>query len=176
MPPNAARASLLANGKARSSVKIGISGHQRIPPSALPFIEKGVREILTSAGPDLLGISSLAVGADQLFAREILALGGALHVVVPSAGYESTFSEDERISYESFLSCAKTVEALAHSAPSEDAFLDAGHRVVNLSDILVAVWNGLPAKGKGGTADVVDYARRRGIPVKIVWPSDERAL
>jgi hypothetical protein len=35
---------------------------------------------------------------------------------------------------------------------------------------LVAVWDGQPAAGKGGTADIVDYARRHGIEVRIVWP------
>ena len=43
--------------------------------------------------------------------------------------------------------------------------LQQASRVVELSDIVLAVWNGKPAKGKGGTADVVAYAIRRGVPL-----------
>jgi len=36
----------------------------------------------------------------------------------------------------------------------EDAYMAAGRRVVDLSDVMIAVWNAKPAKGKGGTADI----------------------
>jgi hypothetical protein len=41
---------------------------------------------------------------------------------------------------------------------------------VDRSDVLLAVWDGRPARGFGGTGDVVAYARRRGVPVEVVWP------
>ena len=37
-------------------------------------------------------------------------------------------------------------------------------------DLLVAVWDGLPARGFGGTADAVAYAERTGVPCTIIWP------
>ena len=33
-----------------------------------------------------------------------------------------------------------------------------------------AVWDGKPARGYGGTADVVAEARDRGTPVTVIWP------
>jgi hypothetical protein len=33
--------------------------------------------------------------------------------------------------------------------------------------VLIALWDGQPSRGKGGTAEIVAYARQRGIPV--VW-------
>src|SRR5271165_2228772 len=36
----------------------------------------------------------------------------------------------------------------------EDAYMAAGRRVVDLSDVMIAVWIAKPAKGKGGTADI----------------------
>ena len=53
----------------------------------------------------------------------------------------------------------------------EDCYLAAGHRVVELSDLMLAVWDGSPAKGKGGTADVVAYAVRRGVPLFHINPA-----
>jgi len=39
------------------------------------------------------------------------------------------------------------------------------------ADELLAAWDGKPARGYGGTADVVDAARDQGIPVTVVWPT-----
>ena len=35
---------------------------------------------------------------------------------------------------------------------------------------VVAVWDGQPSDGHGGTGDVVAAARARGLPVTAVWP------
>ena len=50
----------------------------------------------------------------------------------------------------------------AGGAPSD--YLAAGCRVAALADLLLAVWDGEPARGRGGTADVVAFARRNLIP------------
>lgn len=42
--------------------------------------------------------------------------------------------------------------------------------LVGLVDELIAVWDGKPARGYGGTADVVAYAERTGVPVRVLWP------
>lgn len=47
---------------------------------------------------------------------------------------------------------------------SEDAYLAAGHWVVDHSDLMMLMWNGYPAVGRGGTADVASYARSLGRP------------
>ncbi|GLF95217.1 hypothetical protein SYYSPA8_12990 [Streptomyces yaizuensis] len=50
----------------------------------------------------------------------------------------------------------------AHQAGSE--------LLVDRCDLLIAIWDGSPARGYGGTADVVHYARRSSTPVTILWP------
>lgn len=126
---------------------------------------------LLGAQDSFAGVSSLAAGADQRFAQTVLRLGGSLQVVVPSRHYESTFqTQRERDQFARLLDQASQVECLDHEAPSEEAFLEAGHRVVELCDVLIAVWDGLPAQGPGGTADVVAYARSLGRPVTVIWP------
>lgn len=150
---------------------LGCSGHQAIPEEAAQFVDDGLTEAVRAfAQRDLVGVCSLAAGADQLFARIVLRAGGKLQVVVPSANYESTFDHDGRVAYADLLSLAHHVETLGFDDPSEEAFRAAGYRVAELCDVLVAVWDGQPAKGKGGTADVVEHARRLGRPVEVVWP------
>jgi hypothetical protein len=116
------------------------------------------------------GVSALAVGADQLFAGSVLRHGGRLHVIVPSHGYETTFRGPDRDRYLEFLANAHEVETLEYPEPSEDAFLAAGIRVVDLSDLLLAVWDGQRAQGRGGTGDVVSYATKLGRKIEIIWP------
>jgi len=152
--------------------RVGITGHQLIPSRATEFIKDRIDKVINKIGKDVIAVSSLASGSDQLFAAAVLEAGGKLHAIIPCKGYEQTFTTSQHLkAFRRLLSQAEKVELLDHGGPSEEAFLDAGHHVVNSSDILVAIWDGQPAKGKGGTADIVDYARNHGILIKIIWPA-----
>lgn len=121
-----------------------------------------------------VGITSLAVGADQLFARTVLALGGTIEVVLPTPAYRETFPDpDDRAAYEELLAKATKVTILPFPRPSEEAFMAAGQEVVDQSDRLIAIWDGLPPRGLGGTADVVAYAQKKDVAVMVIWPSGE---
>ncbi|MEY2438480.1 MAG: hypothetical protein QOF97_3316, partial [Acidimicrobiaceae bacterium] len=50
----------------------------------------------------------------------------------------------------------------------EAAYERAGRAVVETSDVLVALWDGGASRGRGGTAEMVAYARERGVPVEVV--------
>jgi hypothetical protein len=144
-------------------MRIGITGHQRLAdPSSWDWVRHELAAILSrSAGP-LVGVSSLAAGADQILADLVLRQGGALEVVIPFPGYAQEFGEgrDAR-EYERLLRVASGVETLRRNGSDEEAYMEAGKRVVNSSDLLVAVWDGRPSNGLGGTADVVEYAIRQ---------------
>jgi hypothetical protein len=45
--------------------------------------------------------------------------------------------------------------------------------IVDWSDVVIAVWNGLPSKGPGGTAEVAARMADRGRPV--IWIPAESA-
>jgi len=150
---------------------LGATGHQTIPPGAREFVVDAVRDILRRAESPLLAVTSLAAGADQLVATELLRAGGHLHVIVPSGHYERTFTTQvDLASFRSLLEAADAVTRLDYAEPSEEAFLAAGKRVVDDCEMLIAIWDGKPARGLGGTADVVRYARDTGKAVSIVWP------
>ncbi|MEO8628572.1 MAG: hypothetical protein ABI612_10795 [Betaproteobacteria bacterium] len=151
-------------------MKIGITGHQDLPSNAARFFEDNLISLLEDTEVDA-GISCLAKGADQLFSRVLLDAGQLLQVVVPCQHYERTF--DDRIalqSYRELLFRASDVEYLPYSEPSENAFLAAGYRIVDRADLLLALWDGLPAKGVGGTGDIVQYARAQAKHVLVLWP------
>lgn len=150
---------------------LGITGHQELSTEVEAFVKARLRADL-QAQPEVLCVSSLAIGADQLFAQAALACAAPLHAVVPCQHYEDTFSSPLALAqYQYLLAQASSVETLDYDQPSSAAFLAAGQRVADLSDKLVAVWDGKPARGEGGTADIVAYAQHLGKPVLVLWPS-----
>ncbi|MGA4867147.1 hypothetical protein ACPB9J_31395 [Streptomyces lavendulocolor] len=151
--------------------RIGITGHQGLPAEAVPYVTQKIRDILTKTAPPLVGYGCLAEGADQLFAHELLAAGGALHVVIPAEGYEGTFSGTDKNTYFTLLDMAASVTRLQFESPSEEAYNAAGQWVSKHCETLIAVWDGQPARGLGGTADAVAHARELGRTVHVVWPA-----
>jgi len=151
-------------------MRVGVTGHQRLAdPTAWPWVEEVVgRELDATIGP-LVVVTSLAIGADQLVARLGTARGATVHAVLPFASIERTFAAEDLQTYRRLLS-QSSVEVLETSGTDEDAYLAAGRRVVELSDVMIAVWDEKPAKGKGGTADIVRYALAFGVPVVHINP------
>ena len=154
---------------------LGVTGHQVIPSEKLASTVHAVRDVLHRAGSPLTGVTSLAAGADQLVATELVQSGGRLHVIVPSLLYERTFTSSEGLAcFRLLLEAAIEVTTLDYAKPTEEAFMAAGRTIVDRSEMLLAIWDGKPARGLGGTADVVRYARRTGKSVTIVWPAGGR--
>lgn len=138
---------------------VGITGHQDIGDTAAVSWVRRELEIQLRNCDVTLGLSSLALGADQLFVDVLRALHVPFEAVIPSAEYEETFtSPSARSMYRSHLAAARRVHCLPFTRPSEEAFYAAGKWIVEHCDLLLAVWNGLPARGLGGTADVVRVA------------------
>ncbi|MDX6760759.1 hypothetical protein SIN09_15255 [Streptomyces sp. F8] len=150
--------------------RIGVTGHRSIPDSVLGHVESGLRAVLGGHEGPLEAFSSLADGADQLFAAIALECGADLTVVIPSEDYEESFEGAEALDrYRSLrLRAAQEIRMdFAHS--TDEAYYAAGAYIADSCDRLVAVWDGRPARGHGGTAEIVAYARALGKPVTVLW-------
>jgi hypothetical protein len=158
--------------------RVGCTGHQSLTPTTRRDVAAAIARVLAEQSEGtLVGFSSLAAGADQLFALAVLAAGGQLHAIIPSQGYERSFASDQaRNTYAALLTLTDDILTLPFAEPNEDAYLAAGHEVADRCDMLVAVWDGQEAAGKGGTGDVVSYARNRGVDVRVIWPSGARRV
>lgn len=130
-----------------------------------------LRSILERAPAETVGVTCLARGADQVFARVVLELGGAVEVVLPAADYrERKVKPGNAAEFDELIGRAAEVRTMAFSESSRDAYMAASEDVLSSVDEMVAVWDGAPSGGHGGTADVVEAARDRGIPVTVIWP------
>lgn len=152
-------------------MRVGITGHQKLADATdWQWVADRIDDFLATAGV-VTGLTSLAAGADQLFAERVVAQGGRLYVIIPHERYEESFTaREDRVRYEALLRQARDVEILKTSSSHEQAYLLAGYRVADLADIVLAVWDGKPAAGKGGTADMVKYALAKGVSVVHINP------
>ncbi|MFP4390125.1 MAG: hypothetical protein ACLFPR_14425 [Desulfococcaceae bacterium] len=125
----------------------------------------------------LILLSPLAEGVDRLVAEILLnsfSPSSELRVLLPFSqpAYEKTFHDPAAIlPFRNLLQRARSVETMPpvpNSVP-EDAFLACGKAVVDRTDILLAIWDGRPAKGRGGTGEVVAYARKIGKPLAWIF-------
>jgi hypothetical protein len=158
---------------------------ERLCPEKSRWSVEGSRQAESAALP-LRVMSPLAEGADRVVARAVLAFPDArLDAVLPLVleDYLEDFTtEESRKEFEDLLGrcsnpiCLRTRRIRDESSDPpvrqelrNDAYMRAGRYVVDHCDMLIAVWNGEPANGNGGTAQVVRYALELSRPVIRVW-------
>jgi hypothetical protein len=152
------------------TLRIAISGHRGLPGTTAALVDKAIRAALAEHAPDVTGISCLADGADQIFARAVTDLGGQFEAITPAAGYRAGLPLDAHAEYDRLLARAAAVRRLPFTESTSESHMAASKLMVDDADELYAVWDGQPARGYGGTADVVAYAREHGTPVRVIWP------
>lgn len=152
---------------------VGITGHQERPGIDWAWVGEVIRGELAPIPVPLVGLSSLARGADQVFAEVLLQVGGRLHFVVPTEDYERHFAGDHLQRFSRLKASAAEVINISPMPTDEDAFLAAGEYIASHSDLLMSVWDGKPAAGRGGTADVVAFAKRRCTAILHINPMDK---
>ncbi|MBW5485402.1 hypothetical protein [Streptomyces bambusae] len=150
--------------------RIGVTGHRFLPAAVLEHVEARLRELLGRHEGPLEALSSLADGADQLFAGIALECGADLIAVIPSRAYEEDFQDPASLArYRSLKRLAAGEVRMDFARSTDEAYYAAGTFIADSCDRLVAVWDGLPARGHGGTAEIVAYARSLGKPVTVLW-------
>ncbi len=114
-------------------------------------------------------VSPLAEGSDQMAAEAALARGWQLQAILPfdRETYLADFNdEDSRTRFHRLVEAAScTLELPGDTHDPLEAYVMAGRGTVAHCDILIAVWDGLPPRGRGGTAEIVELAIHRGTAI-----------
>jgi hypothetical protein len=154
---------------------VGFTGHRQLGawPRAAEFIGLAIDTLRGEAPGEWLAVSSAAAGSDLLFARRVLEAGLAWQAVLPlpAAEFRNDFTAADWPGVEALFARAETVEVVDSAGDRDEAYLDCGVEIVDRCDVLVALWDGQPARGKGGTANVVVYARELGRPLVLIDPA-----
>ncbi|MFF2080045.1 hypothetical protein ACFVXG_35455 [Kitasatospora sp. NPDC058162] len=154
-------------------MRIGITGHRGLTAE----IEEQVRQLLGSSlaseePSGLTVVSCIADGPDTWLAEIALERGAQLEVVIPADRYRDGLPNWHRPVYDRLLESAAAVHGTGLVESDSAAHMAGSELLVQQVDKLLAVWDGLPARGYGGTADVVTYAQQRGVPVEAPWPQE----
>jgi len=166
-------------GRVTLHLRVGVTGHRNIDceDTALRTAvgkRLGLIESLcpkgTAATPvNLTVVSALAEGADRIVAWTGIARGASLEAVLPLPldDYLSDFKSDtSRSEFCTLLiDHASAITELPAAAARDEAYERAGRAIVDRSEVLLALWDGQPAHGRGGTAEIVSYAQQQGVPV-----------
>jgi hypothetical protein len=151
---------------------VGFSGHRQVADQegVAKAILTALESLRREAAGEWIGLSSVAIGSDQIFVEQVQGLGMSWHAILPlpRAEFQKDFDAREWADVELILTRAEHARVISENGAREEAYLDCGMETVNGADVLLALWDGQVARGKGGTADVVDYARSLGKPVVII--------
>lgn len=177
-----------ARANPRPVLAIGVTGHRaaRLDTAALPTLAATIAATLArieqvaraqEATVELRAVTALADGADSLVSEAALARGWPLFSVLPFARaiYVADFTTAHtRAVFDRLLAASTRVFELAdacHRDTAPAAYERAGRIVLAQCDVLIAVWDGRPALGRGGTGDIVAEAMAHGLPVIRIDPS-----
>ena len=177
----------MPDGRIPFRLRIGVTGHRTLADG--DELAQRVREALdrirshvpaTATTPVLLTVvSPLAEGADRLVAREVLAQDGAVleaPLPLPREQYRRDFATaSSQEEFDELLARATVIEP-EEPTEAEDGYAQGGRYVVDRSDILLALWDGLDARGEGGTGNVVEYAEQQEKPVLWIPTAGDHAI
>jgi hypothetical protein len=89
---------------------------------------------------------------------------------LPPDDFELDFAEaTSKTEFRQWLRASDRIDIVEPRVNRNERYEAAGLAMLGRIDLLIAIWDGLPARGRGGTAEIVEAARRRGVPV--VWLS-----
>src|SRR5262245_47483701 len=165
--------------------RVGVTGHRpnRMPAPEWERIKSDLAKVMRrieARQPGKRGVllSGLAEGADRLAA--CVALGRDWELQAVLAFHRSRFEEDFPApfavgEFRALLAASAAVAEPSRRAhikkPPEEGYHAVGQSILDQADALIAVWDGEGSRGKGGTVDVMEEARLRGIPVFWVHAS-----
>lgn len=156
---------------------VGFTGHRRLRNEEK--IAEALRAVLASiqsdVGAEIVGRSSVASGADTLFGEACLAanLKWIALLPFPEAEFKKDFSGPDWARAKALLDRAERIEVSSEVAERPGGYLDCGLATVNGADLLLAVWDGKAARGSGGTAQIVEYARLAHKPLILISPDGQ---
>ncbi len=151
------------------NITIGVTGHRNLTPEQVtaiaPLIKRAIDNIIFfyksqyNTTPFVICTSAIAEGADSLFAKIVVEeMNYPLRIVLPfeKEEYIKDFSSSEsRNEFEALLKhknvTAVEVAGSYNGNNRSELYLNAGKKMVDENEFIIAIWNEEGAAGAGGT-------------------------
>lgn len=176
--------------KVRLTLRIGVTGHrcqtleksEELNAAVLEVLEmiRSIADRIILRSPfafeseaECRVVSALAAGADRAVARVASDAKFPLDYILPFHRdvYAETFGGDPELvkEFAKLIAAdqATILELDGGSSNRKEAFVELADALVANCDVILAIWDGKPAKGIGGTREVIKKSMAREIPV--VW-------
>ena len=162
--------------RAARVIRIGVTGHRTLADvdQVRTRVITTVRNARERVSADVVEIwSSLAEGADRIVADLVPTEAERLIAVLPldADDYRSDFASDDSCAeFDRLVALADEIDVAGTdgSGTRESAYERAGLQVLANCDLLLALWDGGDARGRGGTAQIVERAQRDGVAVVVI--------
>lgn len=163
-----------------SNIKIGITGKRDISSDIFvrEEIKKKISAILKKEKANsFVAYSAMAKGADTIFADVVTNdFKQPLKIALPfdSAEYEKDFTEAQDLSeYKKWINKIDINEITTKDIPKNqdqrnEAYFSVGKYLVDTCDYMIVVWDELKPRGKGGTAEILGYAKERNKHIEVI--------
>jgi hypothetical protein len=154
-----------------SSLTIGVTGHRFLAEAnkVSAGIDRAIVRIKAAFAPQQWTVlSALADGADQLVTRRLLACLPAQLVVLlplPLDDYLEEIRSAEH--FHDLMNQAAAMIPLPDRRTRDASYAALARYLAAHCDLLLAVWDGRPAQGPGGTSEIV--ARVRAAHKPLAW-------
>ncbi|MEV2239203.1 hypothetical protein [Micromonospora sp. NPDC049891] len=159
----------------RGPVRVGVTGHINLTPATERLVAEAIGvELRRISDRPVHGVTCLAAGTDQIFARAVLDGGGTYEVILPAPDYRDTIAPARRAAFDELLARATEVIHTGHRTSGTAAYVAANRQLLLRVRRLLAVWDGEPGCHDASTDRTVGWARERGIPTTIIWPAEAR--
>lgn len=153
---------------------IGVVGHADLTKTTLRLIESELHDRLRGSVGTMAGLARAGAGLPLAFARAARRAGVALVAVLPSAAdfpVKLSLPGRDALAAGEMLVLAGQVRVCDYDPHDPDACVSADEAVIRSCRRVLAVWDGSRTTARDATAHLVAYARARGIPVDILWPT-----
>src|SRR5260370_32754546 len=111
--------------------RIAVSGHRGLDAYTANLVDRAIREKLSEHPANITGLSCLADGADQIFARAVVDLGGILEVIIPAEEYRAGLPAEAHSAYDNLLPRAVAVHQPPFLESTPDAHMAASKLLVD---------------------------------------------
>jgi hypothetical protein len=163
-------------------INVGVTGHRIM--TDLDKIHNGIDLAIERIqkkfpGQPLRLLTQFAEGSDRLVEQHFRNLKGSRITVVLPLSIDEYLKDFSRGSAKEFLQLVRESDEIVNMPllrDRDEAYEAAGRYILNHSDVMIAIWDGEVAQGRGGTGQIAELALQKKIPFAWIHAGNRKPV